>query len=94
MTANVGTFVGEMRDPDWAMIDLDGLAGLSRPVLLTQGDQSPPLFAAIIARLAQEMDRARVTTIPGAGHVPHQTHPTEWVAVVTEFVSGADSGVD
>jgi pimeloyl-ACP methyl ester carboxylesterase len=90
MTANAGTFVDELRDPDWAMIDLDGLAALSCPVLLTQGDQSPPFFAAIIARLAEEMNHARVTTIPGAGHVPHQTHPTEWVAVVEEFVRGSD----
>ncbi len=89
MTANAGTFVGEMRDPDWLNIDLDGLAALSCPVLLTRGDQSPPFFAAIVARLAEVMDHARVTTIPGAGHVPHQTHPAEWVALVREFANGA-----
>jgi pimeloyl-ACP methyl ester carboxylesterase len=89
MTANAGTFVGETRDPDWAMIDLDGLAAVSCPVLLTQGDQSPPFFAAIISRLAEVIDRAHVTTIPDAGHVPHRTHPSEWLAVVTEFARGA-----
>lgn len=89
MTANAGTFVGEMRDPDWAMIDLDDFASVSCPVLLTQGDQSPPFFAAIISRLAEVMDRAQVTTIPGAGHVPHQTHSAEWVRVVSEFARGA-----
>jgi pimeloyl-ACP methyl ester carboxylesterase len=54
-------------------------------VLLTQGDQSPPFFAAVIARLSQAMDDAQVQTLPGAGHVPHLTHPTEWLAVVNEF---------
>jgi pimeloyl-ACP methyl ester carboxylesterase len=85
MIANAGTFVGETRDPDWATIDLDGLSAVSRPVLLTQGDQSPPFFAAIVSRLAEVLDRAYVTRIPGAGHVPHQTHPAEWVTIVSEF---------
>ena len=89
MAANAGTFVGETRDPDWAVLDLDGLAAVSCPVLLTQGDQSQPFFAAIISRLAEVMDRAQVTTIPGAGHVPHQTHPAEWVTVVREFAREA-----
>ena len=85
MAANAGTFAGEQRDPEWMAIDLDALATLRFPVLLTQGDQSPPFFAAIIARLAEAMPSAQVQTIPGAGHIPHITHPAEWLAVVREF---------
>jgi hypothetical protein len=53
------------------MIDLDALAAVSCPVLLTQGDQSPPFFAAIISRLAEAIDRAQVTTIrtPAVYHI-------------------------
>jgi hypothetical protein len=25
-----------------------------------------------------------------AGHIPHQTHPAEWVAVVREFAAAAE----
>ena len=28
-------------------------------------------------------------TLTGAGHVPHVTHPAEWVAIVEEFASRA-----
>lgn len=85
MVARAETFVGEQRDPDWATTDLDGLAALSCPVLLTRGDQSPPFFSTITSRLAETMRHAQVKTLPGAGHVPTVTHPAEWVAVVREF---------
>ena len=89
MIANAGTFADEQRDPEWAAIDLDALAALALPVMLTQGDQSPPFFAAIIARLAAASERVEVKTLPGAGHVPHLTHPGDWVAVVREFAARA-----
>ena len=55
--ANAPTFADELRDPQGVVPDIDALAALERPVLLTQGDQSPPFFAQIIARL--ELDRTR-----------------------------------
>lgn len=45
------------------------------PVIPTQGDQSSPFFSRIIARLADAVDSAAVSSLPGAGHVPHTTHP-------------------
>ncbi len=86
--ANADTFAGEAADPAWADIDLDALSGITFPVLLTQGDQSPPMFAKIIARLAAAMDNAEVRTLPGAGHVPHATHPADYVAVISRFAAG------
>jgi pimeloyl-ACP methyl ester carboxylesterase len=55
-------------------------------VLLTQGDQSPPWFSTIIAKLDQAMGQAEVRTIPGAGHIPHRTHPDDYAAVLTDFI--------
>ena len=89
MIGNAGTFADEQRDPAWADADLDALAAFDRPVLFTTGDQSPPFFAAVIARLSEAMERAEVRTIAGAGHVPHLTHPEEYVSLVTGFVRGA-----
>jgi pimeloyl-ACP methyl ester carboxylesterase len=87
MVRNADTFAGEALDPAWADIDLDALSGILVPVLFTQGDQSPPMFAAIIARLSAAMERAEVRTLPGAGHVPHATHPADYVAVVSRFAA-------
>jgi pimeloyl-ACP methyl ester carboxylesterase len=87
--ANAPTFADEMRDPRGVVPDLDALAALDRPVLLTKGDQSPPFFAPIIARLADRVPQAQVKTLNGAGHLPHLTHPSEWVGVVTAFARDA-----
>jgi pimeloyl-ACP methyl ester carboxylesterase len=88
MAANADTFAGEQRDPEWAAIDLDALGAVSFPILLTQGDQSPPFFSRIIARLADAVESAAVSTLPGAGHVPHETHPDEYVTVISQFAGG------
>jgi pimeloyl-ACP methyl ester carboxylesterase len=88
MVANADTFAGEALDPAWADIDLNALGGMTVPVLLTQGDQSPPMFTKIITRLAAAMDNAEVRTLPGAGHVPHATHPADYVAVINRFAAG------
>jgi pimeloyl-ACP methyl ester carboxylesterase len=88
MVANADTFAGEAVDPAWADIDLDALGGITAPVLLTQGDQSPPMFGRIIERLAAAMDNAEVGTLPGAGHIPHATHPADYVAVISRIPAG------
>src|SRR5262245_61489138 len=85
---NAPTFLDENRDPAWASLDLAGLADFSHPVLLTQGDQSPPWFLEIVAKLGQALDQAEVRTLPGAGHVPQLTHPDRYVAAVIEFIRG------
>lgn len=89
MITNASTFAEETRDQAGFGVDLDALAALECPVLLTKGDQSPPFYAAIIAQLAEAAPRAEVRTIPGAGHLPHATHPAEWVGVVSDFARAA-----
>lgn len=92
MAAHAHTFADEQRDPAWAEIDLDGLSAVAFPVLFTQGDQSPPFFSEVIARLREAIDSAEVRTLPGAGHVPHMTHPGEYVSVISEFAAHRDAG--
>jgi pimeloyl-ACP methyl ester carboxylesterase len=91
LVANAETFADEQRDPEWADADLDACSRITVPVLLTHGDQSPPFFSKIIAQLAEAIEGAEVKTLPGAGHVPHMTHPAEYVAVVNQFVAGCPS---
>lgn len=92
--ANAPTFAGEQRDPAWADIDLDALGAIDAPVLITQGDQSPPFFSTVVAQLEAAMGTARVRTLPGAGHVPHQTHPAEYATVVSEFAAATRDCAD
>ena len=90
MIRNAGTFPGDLRDCEELTIDLEALAVLPSPVLLTGGDQSPPFFGTILTRLVEAMRSAQVRTLPGAGHDPHLTHPDLWVAAVREFVNGVN----
>jgi pimeloyl-ACP methyl ester carboxylesterase len=76
-------FAAEMRDPDWASLDVERLAASDVPVLLTRGDASPAWFAPIVAGLARAVPRAAVHTFAGAGHVAHVSHPADYAAVVT-----------
>ena len=86
---NAPTWLDEAHDPEALEIDLGGLDGFTAPVLLTVGDQSPPFFPMVVEKIAAAMPRAEIRTYAGAGHVPHVTHPEQYVASVTEFIRAA-----
>jgi pimeloyl-ACP methyl ester carboxylesterase len=44
-------------------------------VLLVEGERSPPVVAAIQARLAERLPRAERIVVAGAGHMAPLTHP-------------------
>ncbi len=87
MFAHADTFGGEMLDEDWPKVD--SLTGIQCPVLVTYGDQSPAWFGPAIDGLRAEMPQAKFALIEGAGHIPHATHPDEYVEVLTRFVAPA-----
>ena len=82
---NAPTFLDEANDPEQLAFDLAGIRGFPRPALLTLGDQSPPTFAPVVARLAEVLPRVEVGTFPGAGHIPHATHPDAYVEAILDF---------
>ena len=86
MIYNAPTFLDESGDPEQVVFDLDWLRGFSKPMLLTKGDQSPPIFAPVVAALSGAVPQAEVDVFPGAGHQPHQTHPAAYVAKVLDFI--------
>jgi pimeloyl-ACP methyl ester carboxylesterase len=57
----------------------------AEPVLLTLGDQSPPIFAPVVAKLTEALPRVEVLTFPGAGHNPHVTAPDAYVETIIAF---------
>ncbi len=80
------TYLDEANDRDVLAFDLDWIRGFSRPALLTQGDQSPPLFTSVINKLAEALPSADINTFKGAGHAPHLTHPEAYTESITAFV--------
>jgi pimeloyl-ACP methyl ester carboxylesterase len=87
MVDSAPAFVAEQKDPMWASVELDELANIECPLLLTQGDASPAWFSPIVANLAGAIGGAEVHTYEGAGHAPHLTHPGDYLDTVTGFVS-------
>ncbi len=86
---NAPSFLAEIEDPDALDLDLSALRAFPGPVLLTQGDRSPPLFGPILDRLAPALPHATRHTFTGAGHVPHASHPRAFVERVEAFFAGA-----
>jgi pimeloyl-ACP methyl ester carboxylesterase len=85
-TNNALTWVNEDEDPAEATLDTEALRAFSSPALLSEGDQSPPWFPVIIQRLGEILDQSEHHVYRGAGHVPHMTHPEEYVRTVTDFI--------
>ena len=77
------------RDAKAALMCTERLIRLARfrqPLLMTRGDQSPPFFYAILDKIAAAVPDVQEYAFQGAGHVPHVTHPDDFVRVVSEFV--------
>ena len=86
---NALTWLDELREPGWMSLDLERLAAFSAPTLLSFGGESPPFFPAVVQRIARALPHVRKHVFQQAGHVPHMSHPTEYVQTVNEFVQSA-----
>jgi pimeloyl-ACP methyl ester carboxylesterase len=84
---HANTFAEENADPGMYGIELTTLADVTTPVLLTGAAASPPLFEPVLERLAATLPRAERHRFPDAGHLPHLTHPDEYLDAVTDFAS-------
>lgn len=82
---NGPTFLDEIGDAESMTLDLAELRGYTGPVLLTQGDQSPPMFAPILDRINGALPHTQRLTFSGAGHIPHLTHPQEYADSVINY---------
>lgn len=90
MIANAPTVPDELNDPQPWSTDESVLAQYRGPVLLTSGEQSPPVATAVVHRLAELLPQAEHVVCPGAGHIPHVTHPDEYIHQVLTFTSTSE----
>ena len=65
------------------------LAGVTQPVLLMEGNQSPDIVPAINEGLAKRLPRAERTIIAGAGHMAPMIHARQVGAEVLRFFQWA-----
>jgi pimeloyl-ACP methyl ester carboxylesterase len=85
-TTNAPTFLDEAHDPEQLAFDLAWIGAFHGPSLLTTGDQSPPIFAPVVEKVANVLPNASIATFPGAGHIPHLSHPDAYVEAIRAFI--------
>ena len=61
------------------------LEGVGVPVLLIEGDRSPPVVGAIADVLARRLPHVRRTVVKGAGHMAPITHPGAVAEAIADF---------
>jgi len=86
MAVHATTYLDEANDPGQIAFDLEWIRGFTRPALLTQGDQSPPVFPPVITRLAEALPSAEVQKITGAGHPIMVEQPEDFAEAITGFI--------
>lgn len=65
-----------------SLLEPKRLGRVAMPVLLIEGDQSPPIVTSINKALAERLPNARRATVHGAGHMAPITHPREIGALI------------
>ena len=64
------------------------LESLGVPVLLVDGDQSPPIIDAIQTELARRLPMVSRAVVPGAGHMLPLSHPQALARLVAAHLGG------
>jgi len=83
---NAPTYLDEANDPDQLAFNLEWIRGFARPALLTNGDQSPPVFPPVITKLVDAMPSAEVQEFTGAGHPIMVEQPDHYAEAITAFI--------
>ena len=83
---NAPTFLDEERDPENIHFEPEWVTSFQGPVLLTRGDESPPVVVPMYARAAELLPDVEFQTLPGAGHVPQRYQPEAYVETLLSFI--------
>jgi pimeloyl-ACP methyl ester carboxylesterase len=89
VAGNAPGFLGDVEDPGWADLPLDGASDPGCPVLVTWGSESPAWLWEVAALVSERIPGARGRMLAGCGHLPHLTHPPQYAAAVGTFIEQA-----
>jgi pimeloyl-ACP methyl ester carboxylesterase len=81
------TLLADMRSVSHFALDIAGLREVEIPVLLLQGETSPPITHAMTKRLAQLLPRVRRVVIDGCGHMGPVQNPPVIASAAKQSVS-------
>lgn len=84
---NAPTFANDVSDTESLHFDPAWLQDFAKPILLTRGELSPPIFEPVVAKLASAAEGAETQLLAGAGHVPTMTHPEAYANAIKAFVA-------
>lgn len=65
------------------------LEGIRVPVLLVEGNMSPPIVGAVNRALARRLPHASRMTVPEAGHMLPISHPAQLAALMTAHLAAS-----
>jgi len=82
---NAPTFLDEIRDPENLELDPSRLNRFDKPALLTHGSESPPFFVMGLDIIAKALGNAQRFVFEAAGHVPHMSHPKQYIQNLQQF---------
>lgn len=63
------------------------------PARVTRGTESPRWLREVATLVAARVRGARAHRLIGCGHLPHQTHPARYAAVIEGFIDAARPGI-
>jgi pimeloyl-ACP methyl ester carboxylesterase len=84
---NAPTWAEEQCDPSWDALDVAALSSTAMPLRLSSGVESPPALQSVARRLAALVPRAEFVQLPGAGHIPHVTHPGMYTDLLVAYLA-------
>jgi pimeloyl-ACP methyl ester carboxylesterase len=80
-------------EPERGAADMvDGLRELNVPALLIWGEEDPVVPLEYARRLASDLPRATLVTLPGVGHLPPEEAPRASLAPVLDFLASLTPG--
>lgn len=85
--ALVAAATATLNEDGAGMLAYGRLESLGIPVLLVQGDQSPPVIDAIHTELARRLPQVQRAQVAGAGHMLPVTHASVCAGLVRDFLT-------
>jgi pimeloyl-ACP methyl ester carboxylesterase len=70
----------------WCQLPAFVQNGKRETVLLTKGDENPPVVVPLHARAAEFLPNTEFMTIPSAGHVPQRLQAPTYVEILQDFI--------
>jgi len=84
-----GEWFSDATHPIWTL-DVEGLRRFPHPMQLTTGSNTVPFLSSITRKIADLLPIAELSVIEGASHGPMFDKPTEYSAVLSQFLKAAD----